>query len=352
MINEDKDMSIKGFTSLSLASMEGNGWQQLLPAGYFSAVDGRPEDVPSGKWFLDAYHANQLILKVRSAINDLVIDYEHQTLNTGTNGQPAPAAGWFKSDIEWREGSGLWIRPHWTKRALNHIRQGEYRFLSAVFNYDSATGIPLTLHSAALVNKPGIDGMQSVDALSAQNTILQSGLCSALSPEEHEVALKANVTIEQYQKYRAVYCINKGKNWEALKDLTGDEKRIINQCGVDSLSYQQEKIKKLASDVVSNPDSTSGAASLKLKYPLNASEMPHSISPEEVQVALKSYVPQQEYLKKRADYCARQGKEWASLSSLTSVEKDIIKVSGLDQQSYLRTKISKLAEKIIYSATR
>lgn len=30
-----------------------DGWAQLLPAGAFSAVDGRPDEVPGGQWFLD-----------------------------------------------------------------------------------------------------------------------------------------------------------------------------------------------------------------------------------------------------------------------------------------------------------
>ncbi|EJF7776011.1 protease, partial [Salmonella enterica subsp. enterica] len=38
-----------------------DGWYQLLPAGYFSARDGRPEDVPGGQWFIDAAVAERFI---------------------------------------------------------------------------------------------------------------------------------------------------------------------------------------------------------------------------------------------------------------------------------------------------
>ena len=145
---------------------DANGWQQLLPAGKFRAVDGRPFDVQGNHWFIDAEVANQLIALANDRLNDLVIDYEHQTLKAEENGQPAPAAGWFKA-MEWREGSGLWIKPQWTPRATNFIKNGEYKYLSAVFPYDPATGKPLRLHSAALVNRPGIDGMQAVEALAA-----------------------------------------------------------------------------------------------------------------------------------------------------------------------------------------
>ncbi len=145
---------------------DANGWQQLLPAGQFRAVDGRPFDVPGNHWFIDADVAANLIALANQRTNDLVIDYEHQTLKAEENGEPAPASGWFKT-MEWREGSGLWIKPQWTPRATDFIKNGEYKYLSAVFPYDATTGKPLRLHSAALVNRPGIDGLQAVEALAA-----------------------------------------------------------------------------------------------------------------------------------------------------------------------------------------
>lgn len=156
-----------GWASLALSESSDDGWQQLLPAGHFTAIDGRPFDVPGGKWFIDASIAQRLIAQLSASVNDLVIDYEHQTLLADKNGKPAPAAGWFK-DVEWRDGSGLWIKPNWTSRAAEFIKNGEYRFLSAVFPYSKETGEPLSLHSAALVNRPGIDGMKAVAALCAQ----------------------------------------------------------------------------------------------------------------------------------------------------------------------------------------
>ncbi|MGH1460994.1 MAG: phage protease [Neptuniibacter sp.] len=152
--------------SLSLEyDIEADGWCQLLPAGYFKAVDGRPHDVPDGQWFINEGIAERLISDAKNRVNNLLIDYEHQTLNADSNGQPAPAAGWI-IDIEWREGSGLWIKPKWTARAKEYIQNDEYRYLSAVFPYNTETGEPLSLHSAGLVNRAGIDGMASVEALS------------------------------------------------------------------------------------------------------------------------------------------------------------------------------------------
>ena len=142
-------------------------WAQLTPDGEFSAVDGRPFDVPGRKWLMNADIAAQVIARVQSRANDLVIDYEHQTLETEKNGKPAPAAGWFK-EIEYRPGLGLFIKPVWTENAAEFIRKKEYRYLSAVFPYDKSTGAVLDVRMAAITNFPGLDGMQSLAALAAR----------------------------------------------------------------------------------------------------------------------------------------------------------------------------------------
>ncbi|MFM5528309.1 phage protease [Aeromonas veronii] len=146
---------------------QGDGWYQLLPVGPFKARDGRPFDVASGHWQLDGKIAAALIARAKALGQDILIDYDHQTLKTDQNGQPAPAAGWYNSDeIEWREGQGLFIKPRWTERAAALVAAKEYRFLSAVFPYD-ALGRPLELRMTAITNDPGVVGMQALAALSA-----------------------------------------------------------------------------------------------------------------------------------------------------------------------------------------
>lgn len=134
---------------------------QLLPAGEFHAVDGRPSDAPC--WLTNAKIAEKLIADVATRANPLVIDYEHQTLLSSENGQPAPAAGWF-SALRWEEGVGLFATVEWTERAIAHIDAGEYKFISPVIAYDKATGAIKKLINAALTNNPAIDGMAEVVA--------------------------------------------------------------------------------------------------------------------------------------------------------------------------------------------
>lgn len=160
-------------TALGLAVLDAalgpsdDGWYQLLPVGPFKARDGRPFDVPGGHWQLDKSIATTLINRAKALGQDILIDYDHQTLHIEKTGKEAPAAGWFNGDeIEWREGLGLFIKPRWTDRAAALVAAKEYRFLSAVFPYD-AQGRPLELRMAAITNDPGVVGMQALAALSA-----------------------------------------------------------------------------------------------------------------------------------------------------------------------------------------
>lgn len=141
---------------------------QLLPAGAFRALDGRPADVAA--WSLNAKGAAALVAQVAARKTPIVIDYEHQTLNAAKNGQPAPASGWFGS-VEWREGSGLWATGvDWTERARTMIASGEYKFISPVFIYGKDGSVLRLLH-AALTNDPALDGMSAVAALAFDSTL-------------------------------------------------------------------------------------------------------------------------------------------------------------------------------------
>ncbi|WP_346815581.1 phage protease [Aeromonas hydrophila] len=197
-------------TTLGLAVLDAalgpsdDGWHQLLPVGPFKARDGRPFDVASGHWQLDGQIAAALIARANALGQDILIDYDHQTLKTDQNGQPAPAAGWYNADeIEWREGQGLFIKPRWTDRAAALVAAKEYRFLSAVFPYD-AQGRPLELRMTAITNDPGVVGMQALAALSALPASslmpIQPGQLATSSKEksmnEHLIALLGKLGIQ------------------------------------------------------------------------------------------------------------------------------------------------------------
>lgn len=154
-----------------------DGYIQALPDGHFAAVDGRPDDVAGGKWLMDSVAFAALQANTPHKAGDLVIDYEHQTLNKEKNGQPAPAAGWFNiDDVQYRQGQGLFIKPRFTDNAIAYLTAKEYKYFSLVFGYDTSTGRPQFIHSAALTNRPGVDGMLPLASLAALVTLTANEL--------------------------------------------------------------------------------------------------------------------------------------------------------------------------------
>jgi len=184
---------------------------QLLPAGEFSARDGRPASIDgctAKSWVCGAAQAQSVIALAAAQANPMVIDYEHQTLNSAQNGQPAPASGWFKN-LEWREGEGLFATDvDWTPAAARSIAEKEYRYISPVFEFDPNTGEVQRMHMAALTNNPGLDGMKAV-ALSAftfqpqepqMNKLLQAlltalGLTEQTPDDQAVAALNAHLAL-------------------------------------------------------------------------------------------------------------------------------------------------------------
>lgn len=143
---------------------------RILPAGVFQSKDGRPSIQTNGRvgqWRLDGAAAAAVIAAMPNGSQGYVIDYEHQTLNKEKNGQPAPAAGWFRG-LEWREGQGLFMTQiEWSDRARTMIASREYRFLSPVFGFDGQTGTVTYIHSVALTNDPALIGLTDLAAATA-----------------------------------------------------------------------------------------------------------------------------------------------------------------------------------------
>lgn len=156
-----------GTVACSLALEYDDTSVQLLPDGLFKATDGRPFDVPSGQWLMNDAAWQSIQAAAKAKVNDFHFDYEHQTLNTEKNGQPAPAAGWFKgAALRYVPGQGLFADPvDWTPKASAHIEAKEYRYISAVFSYSKTTGQVLELLHVALTNQPALDGMRAIAAL-------------------------------------------------------------------------------------------------------------------------------------------------------------------------------------------
>lgn len=164
---------------------------RVLPAGRFRAEDGRPEGLPG--WTLTREAAQRIAARRERLRSAMVIDYEHQTIATAANGQPAPAAGWL-SRLEWRDPDpdhdapagafgGLYaVDLAWTARASAMIQASEYRYLSPVFVYDLNTGHVTELLHVALTNTPAIDGLEDLAARAAARYAID---ISTIDDEDH-----------------------------------------------------------------------------------------------------------------------------------------------------------------------
>lgn len=144
--------------ALDIAPLD-DGALLLIPAGQFRAADGRPAGLPG--WNLTAELATRLIEARQARGTSIVIDWEHATLHRAKQGQEAPAAGWIEPEhLAWREGVGVVaLRSFWTPRAAAQLEAKEYRYGSPVFGFDPVTGDVTGLHSFALTNDPGLDGI-------------------------------------------------------------------------------------------------------------------------------------------------------------------------------------------------
>lgn len=134
---------------------------QLLPAGQFSARDGRPG---TGKhWSISDEQGTRIAaeLTATAAKTKFLFDWDHQTLRAEANGQPAPAAGWA-TQFEWRPGEGLYATDvEWTARAQAAVDAKEYAYISPVITFDSAGNVTGVL-MAAICNYPALLGMDAL----------------------------------------------------------------------------------------------------------------------------------------------------------------------------------------------
>ncbi|KAB2928807.1 MAG: hypothetical protein F9K30_00225 [Dechloromonas sp.] len=208
---------------------------RIMPAGRFSASDGRPHGLQG--WQLNRPEALSIVKLAAARFGDYVIDYEHQTLNTASNGQPNPAAGWFKR-LEWREGDGLYVTDaRWTERASAMIRAKEYRFISPTFHHDDA-GRVLDIINIALTNNPALDGLTDLAAASrrlhGQPATAQEIATAALAYQESMAAAGTFVTSVQ-----AVSHVSQQQQLSSISRAQSSKPASAQDIATAALAYQE-----------------------------------------------------------------------------------------------------------------
>lgn len=94
---------------------------------------------------------------------DLVVDYDHSTLNEKMAAQGnADAAGWIEGFVKGAEGL-IAVVKNWTQEAYDKLMNGKYRYYSPVVNFGD-DGKAKCIHSVALTNHPALHGIPALVA--------------------------------------------------------------------------------------------------------------------------------------------------------------------------------------------
>lgn len=121
---------------------------KILPVGRISSE--------KGDFVVDKESYNAMKAEMQRRGIDIVIDYEHQTLQD----VQAPASGWVKELIYTPEA--IIAKVEWTQKAQEYLKNKEYRYLSPVVLTRKEDNKAVALHSLALTNTPAINGMFAI----------------------------------------------------------------------------------------------------------------------------------------------------------------------------------------------
>ena len=181
---------------------------------------------------------------------ELVIDYEHLSADGNIQG-PVPAAGWIRKLLN-KGKQGLWAIPYWTKRAVDYIVNGEYRFLSPEFDfaYTNKQGKQQgqTVFASALTNRPFLEGMSPV--MLSEGWKLAEWTAAKQKQKKEEVSMD-NLILQELElpedsaieiAITAIRKLKEGvKNMENSDKLKEEVKKLS-----DLVIKDQEEIKRLA----------------------------------------------------------------------------------------------------------
>ena len=137
-----------------------------------STVDGKPAEQKFTPESLKAVAENQK--------GEILVDREHAS----EKGESTEAMGWL-SDLEYREGKGLFGKIRWTDIGRRLVENRVFRWLSPSWIIDKLTREPVAMTSCALTNRPsqmaqGLDPIiNSVKTVRGVSDERQCAVCKA-----------------------------------------------------------------------------------------------------------------------------------------------------------------------------
>lgn len=320
---------------------------QLLPYGKFRAADGRPTDVEA--WYVTDTNGADVVALANNQRNPLPIDYEHQIIHSLKNGKEAPSAGWM--EYFYFTPQGIFADVRWTDKAADYIKNGEYRYISAVFAYDTEGYVRKIFH-AALTNTPALDGMEeamvaaSVNLLQEDNPMnkkLLAALCAlfALKADASEADITEKVT-----------ALSAAKGDSAVDVLDVYAKLAEKEQSVAALSTQvgnPDPAKFVPVEQVAALQADFNALKTSVEADKKAALITAALSQGKLAPALKDWAQSlsvealSAYLEKAPAMAALSGEPQAKgdpeqkVAALSAAESAAAKALGLSEKDYMAT---------------
>lgn len=320
---------------------------QLLPYGKFRAADGRPTDVEA--WYVTDTNGADVVALANNQRNPLPIDYEHQIIHSLKNGKEAPSAGWM--EYFYFTPQGIFADVRWTDKAADYIKNGEYRYISAVFAYDTEGYVRKIFH-AALTNTPALDGMEeamvaaSVNLLQEDNPMdkkLLAALCTlfVLKADASEADITEKVT-----------ALSAAKGDSSVDVLDVYAKLAEKERSVAALSTQvgnPDPAKFVPVDQVAALQSDFNALKTSVEADKKAALITAALSQGKLAPALKDWAQSlsvealSAYLEKAPAMAALSGEPQAKgdpeqkVVALSAAESAAAKALGLSEKDYMAT---------------
>ena len=217
---------------------------KLLPLGQVKSQ--------KGNFIVDGTSYQSMVQKFKNRKVDIVIDYEHQTLNN----IQAPASGWVK-EISLKN-DGIYALVEWTDKASQYIKSKEYRYLSPVILVDKNTRKVHELHSVALTNTPAIDGMEAiinslnkgVDIVDMQkeNTLNEDRDNLQIEKKE-ETAIEKTFTLQAIKELglkENASIIDILKAIRELKQSTEENEVVANKLLIEKINSESQQLVQMA----------------------------------------------------------------------------------------------------------
>lgn len=196
-----------------------SSWIQVAKAGSF--VSPR-----YGKFEITPQMLQEMISNFK-ATGRAHVDYDHLSTSDIQLPEQGKAAGWF-TELQLRSGNQeLWGFVEWTPRAVELIKNKEYRYVSPTFvpkavSKDDGKPIGARLICAAITNMPFLDGMAPLTLAEVSIDERQRRIYDAFSAKFNDGLQPVGHIVEIFENYVICRKFESGKMYRVSYEMSAD----------------------------------------------------------------------------------------------------------------------------------